>query len=91
MLRINKTHSVTEEFAKFKELGIDNLPRLFICPKCNKIMCVSKLGVHGATRNDGHHNHMDRCKPHVYIMRWSKYMALSGYSNNNMNFWLWKL
>ncbi len=91
MQRISKTKFVTEEHIKFKELGIEHLPKLFICPKCNKIMCVSNSGVSGATRYDGHHRHLDRCKPQIYIMRWANYMAISGYSNSRMPFWLWKL
>ena len=91
MQRVNKTRSVTDEYAKFKQLGINDLARLFICPKCHKIMCVSNRGVNGATRGDGHHRHLTRCKPKMYIMRWANYMGISGYSNEKMPMWLWKL
>jgi hypothetical protein len=63
---------------------------IYQCPKCNKIMCVSDLGVQGATRNDGHHDHMDRCGSKLFIMRFKDYFALSGYGNEEMPFWLWK-
>jgi len=87
--RLKKTHGGSS-VDNLKNFIFDNTV-IYQCPKCNKIMCVSNKGAMGATRNDGHHDHLNRCKPELFIMRFEGHIALTGYSNQDMPFWLWKL
>lgn len=91
MQRLKKTHSIREAEEILHKLKIPKT-KIFQCGLCKKIMCVSNKGVHGATRGDGHHDHLHRCKSNCYIQRWDGYMSISGYNiPNRWFFWLWKL